>query len=51
MHLFMYFRSLKKNGVTLSPDELVVDNLRCIYKSEPEDLPPRGSIGSYSRTT
>jgi hypothetical protein len=38
MHLLMYFRGLKKNGVGMSPDELVVDNLRCIYRSEPEDV-------------
>jgi integrase len=38
LHLLMYFRWLKKNGVGLSPDELVVDNLRCIYRSEPEDV-------------
>ncbi len=37
-HLLLYFRWLKKNGVNMSPDELVVDNLRCIYRSEPEDV-------------
>ena len=37
-HLALYFRWLKRKGALTTPDELVVDNLRCIYKSEPEDV-------------
>ncbi len=36
-HLSLYFRWLK-NKTPMTHDELVVDNLRCIYKSEPEDV-------------
>lgn len=36
-HLSLYFRWLKSK-TPMTRDELVVDNLRCIYKSEPEDV-------------
>jgi hypothetical protein len=39
LHLCLYFRWLRnKKGVEMTPDELVRDDLRCIYKSEPEDV-------------
>jgi hypothetical protein len=37
-HLANYFRWLKTKGLDLAPDQLIVDNLRCIYHSEPEDV-------------
>jgi hypothetical protein len=37
--LMIYFRFLKARGLSqLSPDELIIDNLRCIAKAEPEDV-------------
>jgi integrase len=39
LHLLLYFRWLRKSReVPMTPDELIVDNLRCIYRSEPEDV-------------
>ncbi len=39
LHLLLYFRWLKGSGTTnLAPDELITDNLRCIYRSEAEDV-------------
>jgi integrase len=35
--LDLYFRWLPTAGVTLTPDELVKDNLRCVYSSTPEE--------------
>lgn len=38
-HLNRYFTWLRVNkGVTLNPDELVVDNLKCVYDSKPVDV-------------
>ncbi len=40
--LMIYFRWLKTKGLSqLSPDELIIDNLRCIAKAEPEDVATR----------
>lgn len=36
--LVKYFRWLKSQGVDLSPDELVKDNLVCVFRSNPEDV-------------
>jgi hypothetical protein len=36
--LALYLRWLRKQGVTLSPDELVVDNLRCVFESPATDI-------------
>lgn len=33
-----YFAWLKSRGMTLSPDELVTDNLVCVFKSDPTDV-------------
>ncbi|MDA4118661.1 MAG: hypothetical protein OK455_09990 [Thaumarchaeota archaeon] len=42
VHLANYFRWLReKKGVVLRPDELIVDNLRCTFRSEPEDVGTR----------
>jgi integrase len=37
-HLSRYFDWLRQKGASLNPDELIRDNLRCIYRSEPEDV-------------
>ena len=37
-HLSRYFDWLRQKGVSLNPDELIRDNLRCIYRSDPEDV-------------
>lgn len=38
-HLFQYLTWLKnKKGVTMNPDELVKDNLVCVFKSDPTDV-------------
>lgn len=38
-HLNRYFTWLKEvKGITLSADELVMDNLRCVYESKPVDV-------------
>jgi len=37
-HLLLYFRWLKRKEISMGPDQLVADNLRCIYRSEPEDV-------------
>ncbi|HVC27347.1 MAG TPA: hypothetical protein VND40_04230, partial [Nitrososphaerales archaeon] len=37
-HLSRYFDWLKEKGILLTPDELIRDNLGCIYRSEPEDV-------------
>lgn len=34
--LDLYFRWLKSEGVSLDPDELIRDNLKCVYGSKPE---------------
>jgi len=36
--LALYFRWLKAKGAYLPPDELVMDNLRCVYESKPTDI-------------
>ncbi len=36
--LALYFRWLKGKGVSLSPDALITDNLRCVYESSPTDV-------------
>ena len=36
--LALYLRWLRGKGITLSPDELVVDNLRCVYDSPATDV-------------
>jgi integrase len=36
--LHLYFRWLKGRDVSLSPDELIKDNLVCIFKSDPTDV-------------
>jgi len=36
--LAMYFRWLRAKGVTLDPDELVKDNLNCVFESGPVDV-------------
>jgi hypothetical protein len=36
--LDLYFRWLPSVGVNLDPDELVRDNLRCVYGSGPEEV-------------
>lgn len=36
--LSLYFRWLKAEGVGASPDELVQDNLVCVFKSDPLDI-------------
>lgn len=36
--LVLYFRWLKNLGVVLSPDELVTDNLTCVFHSDPADV-------------
>jgi hypothetical protein len=39
VHLTVYLRWLRdERGVTLSPDELVKDNLVCIFKSDPSEV-------------
>jgi integrase len=38
-HLSHYFEWLrKKKGIVMGPDDLIRDNLVCIYRSEPEDV-------------
>ena len=32
-----YFRWLREKGIALTPDELVQDNLVCVFKSDPTD--------------
>ncbi len=36
--LALYLRRLRERGINLTPDELVVDNLRCIYESSATDV-------------
>src|SRR2546422_4128957 len=36
--LVLYFRWLKSIGVVLTPDELVEDNLKCFFNSQPTDV-------------
>src|SRR5215831_9121494 len=36
--LDLYFRWLPTVGVSLNPDELVKDNLRCVYESKATDV-------------
>lgn len=36
--LVLYFRWLKSLGVVMSPDELVTDNLTCVFHSDPADV-------------
>jgi integrase len=36
--LSLYLRWLKSRRITLNPDELIQDNLRCIYESVPTDV-------------
>jgi integrase len=38
MSLAHYMRWLKSKGINLSPDELVQDNLHCIFESGPADI-------------
>jgi integrase len=38
MELALYFRWLKLQGVELSPDELVLDNLKCVFESRATDV-------------
>ena len=38
LELALYLRWLKSREVNLSPDELVVDNLRCVFESKPIDV-------------
>lgn len=38
-NLAMYLRWLRNvKGITMSPDELIADNLRCVYESKPTDV-------------
>ena len=37
-HLGRYLAWLRSKGVGLSPDELPVDNLRCVFESSPVDV-------------
>lgn len=36
--LSLYLAWLREKGVTMSPDELVTDNLVCVFKSDPTDV-------------
>ena len=42
IHLQLYLRWLHKEGVNLTPDELVQDNLNCVYGASPQDVRTKG---------
>jgi integrase len=37
-HLQLYLRWLKEQGVSMTPDELIQDNLNCVYGAAPQDV-------------
>jgi hypothetical protein len=38
LELALYLRWLKAKGITMSPDELILDNLRCVFEGGPTDV-------------
>lgn len=46
-HLWTYFRRLRKKGVEMTSDQLVADNLHCIYRSEPENVAAKKRRGAW----
>jgi hypothetical protein len=43
-HLERYFRWLREaKGIALPPDELVIDNLKCVYESSAVEVPRKSA--------
>jgi len=49
MELALYLRWLRSKGVAMGFDELVMDNLRCVFESRPTDVDEEKAHGLAGR--